>query len=374
MLGASDSTSSINPANLVDTCRRCHKQATVEFAVSYAHAPRAASAGDRGAATVRRIYTWVIALVIGGMLLHNLLVFVQDMRRRWAHHRQHATHQRLNRNETIQHAVLLVTFMLLVLTGFALKYDHTFWAKWLEAIGMSEGVRRVVHRSAAVGMIAASLYHVVYLASRRGREQLAHMVPKLRDVHEFRQSARLRACMAGLWPTMGDLRALFGTLAYYLGRRPAPPHGATFNYAEKAEYWALVWGTIVMASTGLVLWFPDQLRGPSWFLRVAEAIHLYEAWLAFLAIVIWHFFFVMFRPGTFPLSYTVFTGRMEPGELEEEHPEEYRAHYHRRLHRLPPGETESGTETGTEGGGAESVAVSDAAAAPAADPETGPRS
>ena len=52
-------------AQLVDTCRRCHKQATAEFAASYAHAPRAASAGDRGAATVRHIYGWVIGLVIG---------------------------------------------------------------------------------------------------------------------------------------------------------------------------------------------------------------------------------------------------------------------------------------------------------------------
>jgi cytochrome b subunit of formate dehydrogenase len=308
ILPASDPTSSINPANLVNTCSRCHAQATPEFAASYAHTPKAASMADRGAATVRSIYAWLIALVIGGMLLHNMVLLRHDLRDRWTHHRQHATHERLNRNEIIQHTVLFVTFFLLVMSGFALKYDQTFWARWLEAIGMSEGVRRVVHRSAAVGMILGAGYHLVYLGTRRGREQIRYMLPRGRDVRELAQN-----------------------ISFHLGRTGVRPAFARFRYIEKAEYWALIWGTAIMAVTGLVLWFPDQLRGPTWFLRVAEAIHLYEAWLALLAVVVWHFFFVMLRPGTFPVSFTFLTGRMEPEELAREHPEEYRTQYQRSI-------------------------------------------
>ena len=313
ILAAADSASSIHPSHRLATCKRCHAQATPEFAASYGHAPKAASVGDRGAATVRRIYTWLIALVIGGMIMHNLVLFAHDQRQRWQHHRSRATHQRLDRNELAQHFVLLFTFSLLVLTGFALKYDHTFWARWLEAIGMDESVRRLVHRLAGVGLIVASFYHVIYLCTRRGREQLGHMTPRLRDVREVGHN-----------------------LAYHLGRTPVRPAFSRFRYIEKAEYWALLWGTVVMVVSGLILWFPDRLTGPSWLFRVAEAVHLYEAWLALLAIVVWHFFFVMLRPGIFPGSFTVLDGRMEPEELEREHPEEYWTHYRKRLRRPAP--------------------------------------
>ena len=178
---------------------------------------------------------------------------------------------------------------------------------------MDEPVRRLLHRIAAVGMILASLYHLGYLFTTRGREQLRHMAPRA-----------------------SDLRQLGSNLAFHLGRNAVRPAFARFRYIEKAEYWAVVWGTLVMVLTGLLLWFPDRLAGPSWLVRVAEAIHLYEAWLAFLAIVVWHFFFVMLRPGVFPLSFTVFDGRMDPEELEKEHPEEYQALYARRLQRPPP--------------------------------------
>ncbi len=252
----------------------------------------------------------LIGVVIGGMLLHNGILLAADMRERYATHKRNATYERLSLSERRQHLALLVTFVLLVVTGFALKYPDVFWARALGAIGMDESVRRIVHRIAGVAMTVASLYHVVYLTSRRGREQLGYMLPRLRDATQALQN-----------------------VAYHLGRTPTRPAFERFRYIEKAEYWALVWGTIVMVVTGLILWFPDRLSGPSWMVRVAEAIHLYEAWLALLAIVVWHLFFVMFRPGTFPVSFTVITGRMEPEELEHEHPEEYRRAYPRALSR-----------------------------------------
>lgn len=304
ILAQSDSASSIHPANLVQTCRACHPAATESFATSYAHTPRRdATVEGRGVNIVRGVYVWLIAVVIGGMLLHNAVVAAHDIRARWRRHRLRATHVRFLRGEVRQHGVLLVSFSLLAISGFALRYPEMSWARALSDLGLDEEARRLVHRVSAVAMLVVSLYHAVYLFTRRGREQLGHMRPQIRD--------------------FGDLR---DNMLFNLGRRLRRPDFTRFRYIEKAEYWALVWGTVIMALTGFMLWFPERLTGASWHVRVAEAVHFYEAWLAFLAILVWHLFYVLLRPGITG-SFTALTGRMDPEELAHEHPAEFARHY-----------------------------------------------
>jgi cytochrome b subunit of formate dehydrogenase len=100
-----------------------------------------------------------------------------------------------------------------------------------------------------------------------------------------------------------------------------------FTYAEKAEYWALVWGTIVMGVTGLMLWFEVQvsswLQLPRWWVDVALLIHFYEAILATLAIIIWHLYAVIFDPDVYPVNFAVLDGRMREGHFRHEHEEEW---------------------------------------------------
>ena len=69
-----------------------------------------------------------------------------------------------------------------------------------------------------------------------------------------------------------------------------------------------------MTATGLVLWFPEATARlfPSWTIAASQTIHFYEAWLATLAIVVWHFFFVIFHPDVYPMSWAWLTGRMSP--------------------------------------------------------------
>ncbi|MDP6777277.1 MAG: cytochrome B, partial [Candidatus Latescibacteria bacterium] len=90
----------------------------------------------------------------------------------------------------------------------------------------------------------------------------------------------------------------------------------------KAEYWALAWGSVIMTVTGFALWFENtSLRLiPKWGLDVATAIHYYEAWLAVLAIVVWHFYWVIFNPKMYPMSLVWLTGRMSEEQMAEEHP------------------------------------------------------
>ena len=115
------------------------------------------------------------------------------------------------------------------------------------------------------------------------------------------------------------------TVGYNLGYRSQPPRYARFNYMEKAEYWALVWGTIVMAVTGILLWAHNwvlaHLPYPMSVLDVTTAVHFYEAILATFSILIWHFYFVIFDPDVYPLKWTVLTGRAPEHEVREEEEE-----------------------------------------------------
>jgi cytochrome b subunit of formate dehydrogenase len=110
-------------------------------------------------------------------------------------------------------------------------------------------------------------------------------------------------------------------LRYYLGLGGARPEFKRFTYAEKAEYWALVWGIIVMAATGIMLWGKVWVSNllPRWWMDVATAIHFYEAVLASLAIVVWHFYQVFLDPDTYPMNWAWWDGKVSLHHYREEH-------------------------------------------------------
>jgi cytochrome b subunit of formate dehydrogenase len=81
-----------------------------------------------------------------------------------------------------------------------------------------------------------------------------------------------------------------------------------------------------MALTGLVLWFPELVTRllPWWSVTAAQTIHYYEAWLATLAIVVWHLFFVLLHPEVYPMSWTWLTGKMDAEAASRHHARWYR--------------------------------------------------
>ena len=90
----------------------------------------------------------------------------------------------------------------------------------------------------------------------------------------------------------------------------APPGRSAHSYIEKAEYWAVVWGAMVMIATGLMLWGNNLMLSlfPKLWLDVATSVHFYEALLATLAIVVWHFYTVIFDPDVYPMDTAWLTG------------------------------------------------------------------
>jgi hypothetical protein len=110
-------------------------------------------------------------------------------------------------------------------------------------------------------------------------------------------------------------------MGYDLGLRRERPRFGRFSYIEKAEYWALVWGTVVMTVTGVALWFGTKTEHlfKVGAIGVMLVIHFYEAILAGLAILIWHLYSTVFNPPVYPNNPSWYTGKMPLEMYREEH-------------------------------------------------------
>ena len=297
ILPSKDPHSSINRANLDSTCGKCHKGVTQKFTLTRVHAPDGTQSRDIDSIAVRwvrLIYIPLIILVIGVMALHNLIIWRRKMADRRAAHTINVV--RMSVNQRWQHLVLFTSFIILVITGFALKYPDSWFAHML---GLSEALRSTVHRVAGVVLIAAGIYHVFYVAAaREGRKLLRDLAPTPRDAFDAVHA-----------------------MLYFLGMRTDKPKFARFNYAEKAEYWALVWGTGLMGVTGVMLWAKVWVGNlfARWWVDVATAIHFYEAILATLAILVWHFYQVFFDPDVYPMNGAWWDGKMPIEHYRHEH-------------------------------------------------------
>jgi cytochrome b subunit of formate dehydrogenase len=298
ILPSSDQHSTINRANLGATCGQCHKGGTQKFTLTRVHlgdgAGQSRDIDSLAVRLVRMIYIPLIVVVIGAMFLHNVVIWRSKLAaRRRAHP---AMMVRMTLNQRWQHLVLLTSFIILVITGFALKFPDSWFA---HVFGMGEMLRGVIHRIAGVALISAGIYHIFYvIKAREGRRLLHDITPRPADGFDALKAMR-----------------------YYLGLGSEKPEFGRFTYAEKAEYWALVWGTALMGLTGVMLWAKVWVGNllARWWVDVATAVHYYEAILATLAIVVWHFYQVFFDPDVYPMNGAWLDGKMPVDYYREEH-------------------------------------------------------
>jgi cytochrome b subunit of formate dehydrogenase len=295
ILPSSDPKSTIHANNLPKTCGQCHAGAGTRFAISQVHLTEGRAAP--GVRWVRRFYLWLIPVTLGLMLIHNAGDWIRKLLR--ARFRGGVAGDRgemagetgelqMLPFERVLHAVLGVSFLTLAWTGFALKYPDQWWARPLLLLEGAQSVRSLIHRSAAMIFLAAAVTHVVSLIVSR----------------------HLRQHWKALLPHRNDVREALAGFAHSLGLGPEAPVRSSYSYVEKAEYWALIWGTVVMAATGLMLWANNIALKlfPKIWLDVATLIHFYEAILAGGAIVIWHFYSTVFDPDVYPLDTAFLTG------------------------------------------------------------------
>ena len=206
------------------------------------------------------------------------------------------TYTRFTLAQRLEHVAQLVSFTVLAVTGLPQKFaDHPLSEWAIAAMGGIELVR-VIHRAAATVLMVATVYHLVTLGYKVYVQRVRPtMLPELKDARDALQAFFFNLGLGKKWPQMGR-----------------------YTFEEKAEYWAFVWGTLVMVATGFILWNPIATAQlfPGQIIPAAKAAHGGEALLAVLAIIIWHFYGVHIRH----FNRSMWTGKLTEAEMAHEHP------------------------------------------------------
>jgi formate dehydrogenase subunit gamma len=203
----------------------------------------------------------------------------------------------------IQHALIILFFSVLLVTGLPQKWPGAELSVWIvDHIG-GVFVARWLHRAAGV------LFSVLVAA---------HLTVAITGL----LTRRMR-------PTMmlrrQDFRDALDNLRYYAGYAQTPPKFGRYDYRQKFEYWGLIFGSLIMVATGFILYFPIIVSRilPAELIPAAKVMHSYEALFAFLIVLIWHMAGAHLAPESFPIDTSIFTGKIRKDKLRHEHALEY---------------------------------------------------
>jgi len=212
---------------------------------------------------------------------------------------------RFDIHQIIQHAGLMVSFILLVLTGLPLKFHSWAISQWWIGVWGGIEITRSTHNFAAWMMAFVCLYHVAYLL-------YTILIMK-------------RPFPVKIIPTYKDAVDFYHEMAYFLGLKKERPQIDRFNWKEKFDYWAIFWGMPVMFISGFILMYPVLVTKllPGWVVPAALVAHSDEAMLALIWIFMVHIFFNHFTPGIFPINTSIFTGKVTEERYRREHFLEY---------------------------------------------------
>ncbi|MBM3472026.1 MAG: hypothetical protein FJX75_01975 [Armatimonadetes bacterium] len=306
---SSDPRSRTHPANLAKTCGRCHPGVGPNVARGQVHLTIARSS-EPVVYWVALGFRWITILVMTALIGHIILDLAAKIRRGGFRSREarppaaETDHvERFSLLIRLQHAVLVLSVLILVFTGLPLRFHG--WGVSRLFFDLVGGVHAAgfLHRIGAALLVVVSGFHVLWvLFGREGRRN-------------FRQ----------LLPSFHDVRCVFVNLLWFLGLSRERARFGRFSYIEKFDYWAVYWGCVVMIVSGLLLWHEEiTLRLlPKLYTDVAREAHSDEGLLAALAIFVWHFYNVHLNPDHFPMNWAWLTGRISKREMEEHHPLEY---------------------------------------------------
>ena len=203
---------------------------------------------------------------------------------------------RFSLSDRAQHLAMLLSFTTLAITGLVQKYALSPVSLFVFRLwGGVENVR-LTHHVAAVVLMLVAVYHLIALGYK---------------------TFVLRRPMTML-PSFQDVKDAWMVFARNLGLRKSGVQMGRYTFEEKAEYWALVWGIIVMGLTGFMMWNPLATVKllPGDFIPAAKVAHGAEALLAVLAIVVWHMYGVHLKR----FNKSMWTGRVTEDELLHDHP------------------------------------------------------
>jgi cytochrome b subunit of formate dehydrogenase len=191
---------------------------------------------------------------------------------------------------------MLLSFTTLAITGLAQKFALNFVSLYIIRVWGGIDNLRLTHHVAAAVLMLVAIYHLINIGY------------KLFVLHQ-------RMTMQ---PSFQDVQDAFKALIYNIGLGKSQPQMGRYSFEEKVEYWALVWGILIMAITGFMMWNPLATVKflPGMVIPAAKAAHGAEAVLAVLAIIIWHMYGVHIKR----FNKSMWVGRMTEEEMLHEHP------------------------------------------------------
>lgn len=207
-------------------------------------------------------------------------------------------YHRFNIGQRIEHILLILSFTVLSVTGLPQKYpDSWLGVTLIQILGGIEFVR-IIHRTAATLLMVETIYHFIAVAYK----------------------VLVKRTALTMLPGLQDAKDAWQTLLYNLRLSDKPAQMGRYTFGEKVEYWAVIWGTVIMVMTGFMLWNPIATARffPGQFIPAAKAAHGGEALLAVLSIVTWHIYNVHVKH----FNRSMFTGNISLHEMEIEHPQE----------------------------------------------------
>ena len=218
--------------------------------------------------------------------------------------RAEATFTRFALSQRIEHIVLIISFTMLCITGLPQRFFDATWAQWLISLMGGLDVVRLMHHLFGIMLIFEGVYHISVSICELlfTRSKPTAMLPRFQDAKDALQQ-----------------------MAHLAGMKREKPRFGRYDFRHKIEYWSLVWGSLLMGVTGLILLFPVVATRflPGVAVMASRVAHSYEALLAFLAVVLWHFYHTHFAAGSFPIDTSIFAGEISVEKMREEHPLEY---------------------------------------------------
>jgi cytochrome b subunit of formate dehydrogenase len=313
ILKASNPASMVSEENLVNTCGSCHVGANKRFTGYLSHATHKDDPKLHGAYIFMTTLLLAVFSFFGIHLLMWLPRSVKERRKKKKEGPKEVGNlyfKRFSRNQRITHIFVIISFILLAVTGMMLKFAHMEWAKFIAWLFGGVHVAGVLHRIGAVITFGYFAFHLTNLIREKRRKRLS--------------MTKFIFGKDTLWFNRQDIKDFVATIKWFLGRGPRPQYGR-WTYWEKFDYLAVFWGVAVIGFSGLVLWFPVFFTKffPGWLINISQIIHSDEALLAVGFIFTIHFFNTHFRPEAFPMDTVIFTGYMPLEHMKHERPREY---------------------------------------------------
>jgi len=325
VLPRDDPDSSINSANLLKTCRKCHRNASVLFTKYYPH-------GEHDRDKYPILY-WTYVCMTGLLVstfavfwVHTLLwmfrgfVENREIKRALIEGRHHSIldgykiYRRFEPRHIFLHFLVIISFLGLSLTGLPLKFADQHWANlFMDFYGGAHNAG-LIHRICAI--ITFSYFGAAILMS-------IHFLFFRKDL----PGNWLQRLFGpdSLCPNTRDLRDIVGMLRWTLFLGPKP-NFERWTYWEKFDFIAVFWGMFAIGGSGLMLWFPELFSKflPGWVFNVATIVHSDEALLATGFIFTVHFFNTHGRPEKFPMDFVIFNGEISKEELIHERADQWK--------------------------------------------------